>query len=176
MLKTDNKLHGSPCKRCGNTLRYISGNTCVRCRKNYGKSEYIVFRGERLLSTNKWHADNREHHNELMRVGQLRRKFGLSADEYADLVAKHGGVCRICQHACPTGRRLAVDHDHKTGKVRGLLCQGCNTGIGKFADDPARLMAAARYLLSHQSPGATIGLIHKPPKERAITCSSSDAA
>lgn len=65
---------------------------------------------------------------------------------------RQGGVCAICKrpetHHDPSGRtkRLAVDHDHQTGLVRGLLCHGCNAALGLMADDPARLEEAARYI------------------------------
>ena len=81
-----------------------------------------------------------------MRAGQLKRKFGLTVTEYGMLAESQGNACAVCREVCPTGRRLAVDHCHTTGNIRGLLCQGCNTGIGKFRDSPERLIAAARYL------------------------------
>lgn len=55
-------------------------------------------------------------------------------------------VCLICLGADATGRRLAVDHDHTTGKVRGLLCGACNTALGKMRDSPEQLRRAADYL------------------------------
>jgi hypothetical protein len=56
------------------------------------------------------------------------------------------GRCAICRKKPQTGRRLSVDHDHKTGEVRGLLCTLCNQGLGYFKDDPGRLGAALEYL------------------------------
>lgn len=74
------------------------------------------------------------------------RKFNLDDEAYAELLDGQGGRCAICGNDCATGRELAVDHDHETGHVRGLLCMPCNTAIGLMKDDPERLIAAAAYL------------------------------
>ena len=66
--------------------------------------------------------------------------------EYEALLEAQGGVCRICQGPDTSGRSLAVDHDHASGRVRGLLCGRCNLGLGTFKDDPALLAAAIEYL------------------------------
>lgn len=75
----------------------------------------------------------------------LRRRYGLSMDEYNAILAAQDGLCAICKGP-PGARRLAVDHDHETGEVRGLLCPNCNRGIGNFRDDPSLLRAAIEYL------------------------------
>ena len=82
---------------------------------------------------------------------ELRRTYGISKADYDRQLIAQGGVCAICRQ--PETLRdargpvaLAVDHDHATGRVRGLLCKACNTGIGTFGDDPNRLRAAATYL------------------------------
>lgn len=74
--------------------------------------------------------------------------YGLSPDRYEELMLAQDGRCAICRSdAWPgKGNRPHVDHDHATGKVRGLLCASCNNGLGRFADDPERLRAAADYL------------------------------
>jgi Recombination endonuclease VII len=89
------------------------------------------------------------------RVYHLRR-YGLTAEGYDALLAVQGGVCALCRRAAEpvdrrTGapRRLAVDHCHRTGRVRGLLCTVCNTSLRApdASDDPgAWLAAAVRYL------------------------------
>ena len=77
---------------------------------------------------------------------QLQRLYGITAKDYDRLLAKQRGGCAICRRPCTSGRRLAVDHDHQTGKVRGLLCGKCNVAVGLMADDISRFVAAARYL------------------------------
>lgn len=91
----------------------------------------------------------------------LLRDFGISLSEYNKLLALQKGVCAICHHAERVSRggklkRLAVDHDHSTGKIRALLCQHCNQAIGKMRDDPALLRAAAEYLECHRHPEAEV--------------------
>jgi hypothetical protein len=80
----------------------------------------------------------------LERVRKMRGNgVKITVEAYQRLVAKQNGRCALCARV-PRG--LHVDHDHETGKVRGLLCSTCNTGLGKFSDDPERLEAAARYI------------------------------
>lgn len=79
----------------------------------------------------------------------LKRLFGISVDEYDEMLAAQGGRCAICKatEGDSSGRKLAVDHHHGSGKVRGLLCSGCNNGLGRFKDDPELLARAITYLL-----------------------------
>lgn len=82
---------------------------------------------------------------------QALKRYGLSEDQYAQLLQDQHGVCAICgkpETSVRMGRTraLAVDHDHRAGDVRGLLCRRCNTGLGLFFDDPATLRRAALYL------------------------------
>jgi hypothetical protein len=75
----------------------------------------------------------------------LRRNYGLTLDDYQRMLDAQGGVCGICRRP-PGKRRLAVDHCHKNGNVRGLLCTRCNTGLGGLGDDPRQIAAALAYL------------------------------
>lgn len=77
---------------------------------------------------------------------RLLSKYGLTPEDYRELLAAQNGKCAICQQEA---KHYAVDHDHVTGQVRGLLCDTCNVGLGHFRDDVGRLMSAAAYLLSH---------------------------
>jgi hypothetical protein len=74
----------------------------------------------------------------------------MTVDEYEEFVAAHGEKCAICGTGQDVqGFRLAIDHDHVTGKVRGLLCAKCNLGVGYFRDNPQLLEEGAKYLRSH---------------------------
>jgi hypothetical protein len=80
------------------------------------------------------------------------KKYGITHAEYDRMVAAQAGRCAICQRAdTGTGRGWYIDHDHATGAVRGLLCHGCNSGLGHFRDNPLSLQRAIRYLLRSRS-------------------------
>jgi hypothetical protein len=72
----------------------------------------------------------------------LKKRYGIGADEFDELVRQQGGVCAICGRENPEH----VDHDHDTGEVRGILCFNCNGGLGQFRDSIDALRAAAAYL------------------------------
>lgn len=79
-------------------------------------------------------------------VAHLAKRYGVSAEWYADKLKRQNGVCVACKEFCATGKRLTVDHNHTTGKVRELLCLGCNLAIGNTYENPVTLRALADYL------------------------------
>jgi hypothetical protein len=88
---------------------------------------------------------------EVRRRYQLQRKYGVNEQSYFSLWNQQNGVCAICGNEETarykgTLKMLAVDHDHETGVIRGLLCQECNTGIGKFRHDQDLLVKASEYV------------------------------
>lgn len=94
-----------------------------------------------------WVAANRELQRLRWRVKQLKRDYGLSWDDYQNLLSSQGHKCLICDGVLKGGTAGAhVDHDHQTGQVRGILCAICNRGLGYFKDSSVRLRAAAKYL------------------------------
>ena len=113
--------------------------------------------------TKAWQARNREKVRAYHRKTYLARRWWwkpsrISKVQFDALLAKQGGLCAICRQPETYIRRghvraLSLDHDHVTGQTRGLLCNACNTGIGRFADDPKRLQAAARYLRRYTVQG-----------------------
>jgi hypothetical protein len=80
------------------------------------------------------------------RATHMMRAYGINPAQFDLLMQKQGGCCAICGGVNSSGMRLAIDHDHKTNKVRGLLCNNCNRALGKFDDDVERLRAAIKYL------------------------------
>ena len=77
---------------------------------------------------------------------RLKHKYGITGEQYAEMLEAQGGVCAICGRECQSRNRLAVDHCHETGKVRGLLCAHCNRALGMLGDSVNVLTAAVRYL------------------------------
>ena len=96
-----------------------------------------------------WYQDNKEHKDLYNRKRLLKYKYNITLEEYNELFEKQNGCCAICgihQSMITSGRSLAVDHCHKTKKIRGLLCFLCNTGIGKLNDDIELMKKAIDYL------------------------------
>lgn len=96
-----------------------------------------------------WRARNPTYESAL----KLKMRYGITPEQYSELFTVQEGRCAICgneESICHSRskkvQKLAVDHCHSTGKVRGLLCQDCNRGLGKFHDDPIRLQKAIEYL------------------------------
>ena len=80
--------------------------------------------------------------------------YQCTPEAYRTMLEAQGGKCAICRSE-PTARfngrlkQLSVDHDHVTGRIRALLCNGCNAGLGHFGNNPLTLIAAAQYLALH---------------------------
>ena len=83
-----------------------------------------------------------------VRKHALRTKYGITEADYLHLLVKQHNACAICERfeTSRKAKRLSVDHCHKTGKVRGLLCQRCNAGIGQFLDNPKLIRRAFIYM------------------------------
>lgn len=74
---------------------------------------------------------------------RVKREYGLEPEEYLEILEKQKGVCAICK---TKKDELCVDHDHVTGKVRGMLCKNCNVGLGHFQDNIDLMKVAIKYL------------------------------
>lgn len=91
----------------------------------------------------------RHEQNPELRKAKFLSYYGISLDEFKKLEESQGGVCAICKQKemSPRIKYLSVDHDHTTGKVRGLLCSNCNNGLGRFKDSADLLRAAVDYII-----------------------------
>lgn len=151
------------CTKCGETKPVLSfylhrgtkdgrATYCAECQKAHTRAWNAANREKIAARNAAWSAANpgrkkRDHRQYWLKM------YGLDQEAYNAMLAAQDGLCAICQHPesyidARTGdpRKLAVDHCHKTGRVRGLLCGRCNRGIGQFADDSSRVERAAAYL------------------------------
>lgn len=81
------------------------------------------------------------------RKRSLKSRYKITPEEYDEMLLVQNGCCAICgKHKSEFKKRLHVDHDHSNGKVRGLLCWGCNGGLGLFKDNLINIQNAANYL------------------------------
>jgi len=107
--------------------------------ENYEKEYYLKTKKHRQ----QYLTDNKEHVKKVVRNYSLKRKYNITPEDYNTLYNKQQGKCAICGNS---EELLHVDHDHITGKVRGLLCLKCNRGIGFLNDDIKILQQAINYL------------------------------
>lgn len=125
------------CKRCDTNKELTEfrkngkkHSWCRICQNEYNKQ---------------WYYKNRERGLRWRKNSNLKRAFGITIDEYEKLLKSQGGVCKICGNK-QNGKHLAVDHNHATNKIRGILCDNCNRGLGMFKDNPILLNQAIKYL------------------------------
>jgi len=131
---------------------------CKTCQSAYSAEYYQKTKATKRKA---YLEDNKEIVKHRRRSHYLRSTFGITVEQYDEMHETQNGLCLVCgepETAVDNRnqnkiRRLAVDHCHTTGKVRGLLCQRCNMGIGYFRDNPVLLRAAADYAESHAPPG-----------------------
>jgi hypothetical protein len=90
-------------------------------------------------------GDTRLKYLRIRRNRHLVNKYGITLEEYEVMLKKQNGVCYICKGK-PEDKNMAVDHCHDTGKVRGILCENCNRGIGMFKHNVTLLKSAINYL------------------------------
>lgn len=118
--------------------------------KNYRIAYYKKYRQENKTNIRKsqkiWRENNPEKCRKYYRNNGLKL-YGITPTDYDALLKSQGGKCAICKRpSSDFKRRLHVDHDHTTNKIRGLLCVKCNQGIGYFNDCPELLQQARKYL------------------------------
>tara|TARA_R110000796_G_C14249860_1_gene398432 strand:+ start:96 stop:485 length:390 start_codon:yes stop_codon:yes gene_type:complete len=94
--------------------------------------------------------DGHAYHCKACRKEESLKQYNLTFSDYDKMLEEQGGKCKICGTTEPRGQskagRFYVDHNHDTGKVRGLLCNDCNTGLGLFKDSKILLIDAIKYL------------------------------
>jgi hypothetical protein len=147
-----------PCIFCGKMIGQVICSEC-RAKVPRGKKVCTICRKVLLSSRiNKQRARVASGQcKDCVALSSVHKRFGLAPAEYLVLLGKQDGRCGICRNK-PRTRRLAVDHDHKTGMIRGLLCSRCNNRLlGAANDSIERLQHAIDYLTS--PPGLELGRI-----------------
>jgi len=115
------------CVRCRVAkLKFATKDTCHTCYN-------IVWVNRKLAADPTWRY-----------ARHLVHKYGINFDEYMRQFKLQGGRCDLCRRK--SLKKLVVDHDHKTGRVRGLLCHPCNVALGLLRESPARIRALAAYI------------------------------
>jgi hypothetical protein len=123
------------------------GAKCKKCHNEYCH-EFKRLNPEKKerhrLQTLEWGRRNKG----LMRAYGLKHNYGITPDHYRSIYENQGGKCAICSSVGAEAGRgvLCVDHDHATGKIRGLLCKLCNAFLGRIRDDHVKLLHAMSYL------------------------------
>ena len=136
-----------------NTYTNPSGKRhCRACRRTRDREWYKATKEKCRNAARAWRKANPEKRRVSRRAAHLKHKYNMTREDYDLMAADQHHVCKICHNANPDGRRLAVDHNHETGTVRGLLCGNCNTGIGLLNEDIDRLLTVIQYLLHGGRP------------------------
>ena len=165
VVKDESEFHKNSRSKTGYQWR------CKSCDKKWHHARYlrdkdkIKRQNEKYKSENKekldvaskvWRLNNKDKVKKYQRISNLRKNFGIEIVDYERMLEDQGGVCYICKKpetyiskASGVVANLAVDHCHKTGSIRRLLCKACNQGLGMFNDNYEIIMNAAAYLKEH---------------------------
>jgi len=139
MKKCTGCLKTKPLSEFGNRARSLDGKQaqCKSCHKRVRVARV-----------------SRKHPDLLHKLSVLKwvKKYGTTFEEWNKMLSKQGGLCPICGLPPSEGRDLVIDHCHKTGKIRGLLCSQCNSFLGLAYESTETLYAAIRYLDKHNGP------------------------
>ena len=161
------------CKKCGASKPlddfYRAAGTrdghrgdCKACSSEDKRRRYLANTQAAIDRVRRWQQANPERVNATQRAlrakpeaklreraGHLMRKYGMTIEQYDAMLEAQGGGCFICGRPPREDISLHVDHDHSTGKVRGILCFCCNNALADFQEDPELLKKAATYVSWH---------------------------
>jgi hypothetical protein len=122
---------------------------CSTCKEEKPLTEFYNRKSNCKICSNKattqWKKDNKEKDRITRQKSKLKAKYGITLEQYETMVEEQKGVCYICKSENPT-RKLNVDHCHKTGKIRRLLCDKCNMTLGLINDSQELLKQFIFYL------------------------------
>lgn len=123
---------------------------CIDC------SATLTEREKAAIVTKLWRIRNKVKHDKQHKNYSLQKTYGISIDQYNEMLHEQNSVCAVCFEPSTVMRKdgrihsLCVDHDHRTGEVRSLLCHTCNTLLGHIEIDPARVQRLLSYLKLHK--------------------------
>jgi hypothetical protein len=161
------------CKKCGTEkpldefyksagMRDGHRHDCKACNLEEKRQRYLADPAAAKARVKRWQQENPERLNayrrerrlepevkQRERAGHLMRKYGITLEQYDAMLDDQGGGCSICGRPQGTKISLHVDHDHSTGKVRGILCFSCNNALADFQEDMQLLRKAIGYLFAH---------------------------
>ena len=132
---------GKVCLKCRSRIRMIlrdGTSQCLECHRRRSERNRKVFGSYRYT--------NARRKRELRRVWTIQTRYKITDIQYLKLASSQRYKCAICKLKMVGRFSLCVDHCHKTGSVRGLLCSKCNSGIGMFSDSMKLLLSAVKYL------------------------------
>ena len=125
---------------------------CNKCKQDLPLESFAKVTKGKVYRCKQCDKQYRQEHSNQIREYQLQYKFGITLEQYELLLKEQGYSCAICKKPS-TRKRLAVDHCHTTGKVRGLLCSHCNQGLGHFMDNQTILENSLNYLKKYDTTG-----------------------
>ncbi len=163
-----NNFHKANREPCGHV------SNCKKCRQEILRKFHEKHPGVKREYSRKWRENNRDKIHKHYRANaekirkqarerwlnnpkvreyatdyRFKKSYGISLKDFNLMVEKQNGLCLICKKPPNNNKKsdnLYIDHDHKTGKIRGLLCHKCNAGLGSFNDNVVLLEEAIKYL------------------------------
>lgn len=149
------------CSACHETLPLEAfrpeRNQCKQCyksaKKRYDQSRYPKRREESLARNKRYRLRHRERIKRLDAEKRFRHEYGIDFEDWARMYEAQEYRCALCSERLDFGRRTCVDHCHRSGRVRGLLCQSCNVGVGGYERMKVREETVRLYLSAPKAPG-----------------------
>ncbi len=153
---------GLPCKNCEGTIRNTGDSSCVECARSRSRirmrklresgshlpAHYRYEQGDAGKATRKRYNAGTGKINS--KKATLKNKFGMTLEEYSTLLEQQNHQCAVCSTPRSLLKRdLSVDHNHSTGKIRGLLCDNCNIALGHLKEDIQRMNNMIQYVEKH---------------------------
>jgi len=127
--------------------------TCFNCKNKFETLSAKLLRGnEKFCSLNCYQLNrslNKKDSIKLQRIHKRKCLYGITEIQYNEMYSKQNGLCYICNISLNINNE-AIDHCHKTNKIRGILCKKCNSGLGMFNDNILNLQNAINYLILHK--------------------------